>query len=182
MFFEARTLMPNPTIDTSALLKAARIFSIETRKKILAQAGKRMGVAAESVIPDYPAQPNKARPKIYMRSAADGSLYYSAFESQAQQGKVFSLINEGKVPYVRSGTLGRSITSGISDLTGSSVTVRIGTAIKYAPLVIGDDTQRDSYFDYWWQLNKVMQDNQTLIEGEGQKALTSGIEQELRDI
>lgn len=178
--------MPNPTIDTSALIRASRIFSEETRKKILAKAGKRMGVAAESFVPNYPIASGKPRPKIYLRtSAVDGSLFYSAFESQAQQGKVFSLINEGKVPYKRTGTLGRSITSGIdpSSLTGSSVTVRIGTAIKYAPLVIGDDAQQDPYFKgIWWQLNKVMEDNQDAIEAEGEKALNAGIEQELRDV
>lgn len=171
------------SIDTSALLKASKIFSEETRRKVLAQAGKRMGVAAESVIPDYPAPSGRPRPKIYTRQRADGSTYLSAFKSQAQQGKVFSLIKAGDVPYERSGTLGRSITSGISDLTGSSVTVKIGTAVTYAPPVIGDDSQQDPYFKgVWWQLSAVMADNQTKIEAEGQKALLKGIEQELKDI
>jgi len=175
--------MPKSTVDTSELDRLAKIFTVDVRKKILAQAGKRMGVAAESFIPDYPPQPNKPRPKIYLRtSAKDGSLFYSAFQSQAQQGKVFSLIKSGNVPYTRSGLLGRSITSGISQLTGSAVTVTIGTAVKYAPAVIGNDLQRDSYFDYWWQLYKVMEDNQQAIEAEGQKALTAGIEQEIKGI
>jgi len=174
--------MPKSTVDTSELDRLAKIFTVDVRKKILAQAGKRMGVAAESFTPDYPPQPNKPRPKIYQRTRADGSTYLSAFQSQKQQGKVFSLIKSGKIPYTRSGTLGRSITSGISQLTGSSVTVTIGTAVKYAPAVIGHDLQRDSYFDYWWQLYKVMEDNQQAIEAEGQKALTAGIEQEIKGI
>lgn len=176
--------MPKSTIDTSPLLKAgARVFSVDTRKKILAAAGKRMGVAAESVIPEYPPASGKPRPKIYTRTRADGSTYLSAFKNQAQQGAVFALVNAGKVPYPRTGTLGRSITSGISDLTGSSVTVRIGTSVNYAPLVIGDDSQQSPYFaGVWWQLEKVMQDNQTKIEAEGNKALLSGVERELKDL
>lgn len=164
-------------------MKAARIFSVETRQKILAQAGKRMGVAAESVIPVYPPASGKPRPKIYTRTRKDGSTYLSAFASQAEQGKVFSLIDEGKIPYPRSGILGRSITSAISDLTGSSVTVRIGTAISYAPLVIGDDDQQAAYHKgTWWQLSAVMAENTAIIETAGNQALTKGVEQELKDI
>jgi hypothetical protein len=175
--------MANPAIDVTPLLKAARIFSAETRKKILAAAGKRMGVAAESVIPDYPAPTGKPLPKIYTRTRADGSTYLSAFKSQAQQGAVFALINARKIPYVRSGLLGRSITSAISDLTGSSVTVKIGTSVSYAPLVIGDDTQQAGYHkDTWWQLIKVMEDHRAEIEGEGQKALNAGVTKELNNL
>ncbi len=175
--------MTSPAIDTRPLLKAAKIFSEATRKKILGAAGKRMGVAAESVIPPYPKASGKARPKIYQRQRADGSTYLSAFKNAAQQGLVFALINAGKVPFVRTGLLGRSITSAISDLTGSSVTVRIGTADKKAPLVIGDDSQQAVYHKgTWWQLVKVMTANRATIEGAGQDALTKGVEQELRGL
>ena len=58
----------------------------------------------------------------------------------------------------------------------------IGTAVQYAPAVIGNDSQQDPYFDYWWQLEAVMKDNQQAIEAEGQKALVAGIEQELKDL
>lgn len=175
--------MTNPAIDTAPLLKAAKIFSVETRKKILAAAGKRMGIAAESVIPDYPVASGKPLPKIYTRTRADGSTYLSAFKNAAMQGVVFALVNAGKIPYVRSGLLGRSITSAISDLTGSSVTVRIGTTVKHAPGVIGDDSQQYRYHKgTWWQLVRVMQDNRGKIEAEGQKALTAGVEQELKSL
>lgn len=175
--------MANPAIDTRPLLKAAKVFSEATRKKILAQAGKRMGVAAESVIPPYPPASGKPRPKIYTRTRADGSTYLSAFKNQAQQGAVFALINAGKVPFVRSGLLGRSFTSAISDLTGSSVTVRTGTAVKYAPGVVGDDSQQSAYHKgTWWQFPQVMVDNRRVIEGEGQKALNAGVEQEVKGL
>lgn len=175
--------MANPSIDTRPLLKAAKIFSVETRKRILAAAGKRMGVAAESVIPDYPRASGKPLPKIYTRTRADGSTYLSAFKNAAMQGAVFSLINAGKVPYVRTGLLGRSFTSAISDLTGSSVTVRVGTADKKAPLVVGGDGQQAAYHKgTWWQFPQVMEDNREKIEGEGQKALNQGVEQELKKL
>jgi hypothetical protein len=173
--------MANPAIDTTALTKLARVFSVETRKRILAEAGKRMGVKAESFVPDYPPVSGKPRAKIYTRQRADGSTYLSAFKSQAMQGKVFSLIKSGAIPYNRSGLLGRSITSAISDLTGSSVTVRIGTAVKSAPLVIGNDEEQAAYHrDHWWQLNKVMADNSPAIVAEGEDALKKGIERELK--
>jgi hypothetical protein len=173
--------MATPTIDTSQLVKLATVFSVDTRKKILAAAGKRMGVAAESVVPQYPKPSGKSLPKIYLRtSAKDGSLFYSAFESQAQQGKVFALLKAGNIPYRRTGTLGRSITSAISNLTGSSVTVKIGTTIAYAERVIGDDSQQSAYHKgHWWQLHAIMADNTATIEQEGQQALADGIEKEL---
>ena len=172
--------MATPTIDTSQLTKLATVFSVETRKKILAAAGKKMGVAAEAVIPDYPSPSGKPLPKIYTRTRADGTSYLSAFKNQAMQGAVFALVNAGSIPYVRTGTLGRSITSAISNLTGSSVTVKIGTTIQYAQRVIGDDGQQSPYHrGTWWQLGQVMADNTTTIESEGQKALADGIEKEL---
>lgn len=173
--------MPNSSIDTTALTKLARVFSVDTRKRILAEAGKRMGVKAESYVPEYPPASGKPRPKIYTRTRADGSTYLSAFKSQKQQGKVFTLIKAGDVPYNRSGMLGRTITSAISDLTGSSVTVRIGTSYKVAPLVIGNDEEQAAYHrGTWWQLNKVMDDNNDAILAEGEDALKKGIERELK--
>jgi len=179
--------MANPAIDTAPLLKAAKIFSEATRQKILAVAGKRMGVAAESFVPDDPPPSGKPLPKIYTRDTVAGKKvapYKSKFKSDKQAYYViFVLGKEGKIPYKRTLLLGRSITSAISDLTGSSVTVRTGTAVKYAPLVIGDDTQQSHYHkDHWYQLNKVMADNTPAIEAEGQKALTAGVEQELKGL
>lgn len=171
----------NLNIDVSPLLKAAGIFSAATRKKILGVVGKRIGVAAEAQIPGYPPPSGKPLPKIYTRTRADGSTYLSAFKSQTQQGKVFSLIKAGEIPYGRTGLLGRSITSGISDLSASSVTIKVGTAIKYAPLVIGDDTQQSAYHrGTWWQLNKVLLANQSKIEAEGTKSIAAEVTKELK--
>lgn len=175
--------MATPTIDTSPLVKLARVFSVDTRKKILAAAGKRMGVAAESVIPDYPAPSGKELPKFYTRDEVAGKKvppFKSKFKSSKQAFKVLKLGEEGKIPYPRSGTLGRSITSAIADLTGSSVTVKVGTAITYAPDVIGDDGVQSNYHKgHWWQLSTVMAENTTAIEQAGQQALTIEIQREL---
>ena len=175
--------MVNPAIDTTQLAKLARVFSVDTRKKILTAAGKRMGVAAESVVPPYPPASGKPLPKIYNRQRKDGSSYLSKFKNAAMQGAVFALVNAGKIPYKRTGMLGRSITSGIADLTGSSVTVKIGSALKFAPLVIGDDTQQAPYHKgTWWQLNVVMTDNTKKIEGEGQAALNAEVQREINGL
>ncbi len=179
--------MSKSSVDTSALIRASKIFSTETRQKILAKAGKRMGAAAESFVPDYPPPSGKPLEKFYTRTEAFGrptKPYLSKFKSDKQAYYVlFVLGKNGKIPYKRSGLLGRSITSAISDLTGESVTVTIGTAIKGAPYVIGDDDAQSNYHkDHWWQLHAVMAEHSDEIEAEGQKALLSGIEQELKDI
>lgn len=176
--------MAKSTIDTSALLKAGHVFSTETRKKILAAAGKRMGVAAESFIPDYPAPSGKELDKVYTRDTVAGKKvrpFKSKFKSQAQAYYVvFVLGMSGKIPSQRSGALGRSITSAITELTGSSVTVKTGTALKYAPRVIGDDDEQSNYHkDHWWQLHKELADNREAIEAEGNRALLDGVKQEL---
>jgi hypothetical protein len=175
--------MAKSSVDTSVLDKASKIFSEETRKKLLAAAGKRMGVAAESVIPDYPEPSGNPLEKFYIRTTAFGKPtkpYRSKFKSDKQAYYVlFVLSKEGKIPYQRTGLLGRSITSAISDLTGESVTVTIGTAVKSAPLVIGDDDQQSHYHkDHWWQLHKVMDENSDMIQEEGAKTLLKGIETE----
>jgi hypothetical protein len=174
--------MANPTIDTSALIKLAAVFSVETRKKILAAAGKRMGVAAESVVPAYPEASGNELPKIYTRDTVAGKKvtpFKSKFKSAAQAYYVVFILGN-KIPYPRTGTLGRSVTSAISELTGESVTVKIGSAINYAPLVIGDDGEQSDYHKgHWWQLSAVMADNTPTIEQEGQKALADGIQKEL---
>jgi hypothetical protein len=178
--------MANPTIDTSPLEKLARVFSVETRKKILAQAGKRMGVAAESVVPDYPSPSGNELPKFYTRDTVAGKKvtpFKSKFKSAAQAYKVLKLGEEGKIPTQRSGTLGRSIISAIAELTGESVTIKTGTAVKYGPLVIGDDGEQSNYHaDTWWQLHAVMAENSAMIEAEGNQALADGVAQELKSL
>jgi hypothetical protein len=176
--------MAKSSVDTKPLEKASKIFSAETRKRLLAAAGKRMGAAAESVIPDYPEPSVNPLEKFYTRTTAFGKPtkpYQSKFKSDKQAYYVlFVLSKEGKIPYQRTGLLGRSITSAISNLTGESVTVTIGTAVKSAPLVIGDDDQQSHYHKgHWWQLHAVMDENSEMIQAEGAKSLLEGIEQEV---
>jgi hypothetical protein len=174
--------MPQPTVDTTALTKLARVFSVDTRKKILAEAGKRMGVKAESYVPEYPKASGKERPKIYTRDTVAGKKvtpFKTKFKSDKQAYYVLFVLKG--IPYERTGLLGRSITSAISDLTGSSVTTRIGTAVRHAPLVIGNDEEQAAYHaGTWWQLNKEMTDNSDAIIAEGEDALKKGIERELK--
>lgn len=175
--------MTTPLIDVEPVMRLARIFSYATRKKLLEAAGKRMGAKAESFVPDYPKASGKPLPKIYTRDTVAGkkvSPFKTKFKTAGQAYFVLKLGEKGGIPYQRSGLLGRSITSAISDLTGSSVTVRTGTALRYAPLVIGDDkTQSNYHKKTWWQLHSVMEANRPAIEAEGQKTLLQGVEKEL---
>jgi len=171
----------NLNIDLAPLLKLAKVFSPATRQRILGVVGKRVGAAMESVIPDYPPPSGKPLPKIYTRRRADGSSYLSAFKSMAQQRKVFALLKQGAIPFKRTGLLGRSFTSTITELLPSSVTITLGTAIKYAPLVVGDDTQQALYHKgHWWQLIVVMQSNQALFETEATQTLAKEVAKELK--
>ncbi len=163
--------------DRALKAQLTRIATAGQSQALMAYVGKRVGVAAESVIPPYPPPSHKARAKIYQRRRKDGSTYLSAFKSAKMQGKVFVLISEGKIPTRRSGRLGRSIVSAIESLTSTSVTIDIGTNVDYAPLVIGDDDQQAAYHNgTWWQLQAVIAGSMTTIEGEAQKALTTGVQ------
>ncbi len=169
--------MFNINFDLAALNSQlqARINVIHA-PSLMAYVGRRMAAKMEEVVPEYPPQSNAPRPKIYQRRRKDGTPYMSAFKSAKQQGKVFLLIKQNKVPTRRTGTLGRSITTGVQALP-DSVTVEIGTNIKYAPYVIGDNDEQSSYHALnWWQLNHVIAVYMPEINAEAQKALTTGVQ------
>lgn len=107
--------------------------------------GRKVGVAAEGVVQEdmYPPASGKPLPLHYTRRRKDGSTYKSKFKSLKQQRKVMSLVKNGKVPYRRTGTLGKSITS-TAQLSGNGVTVTVGSKLKSAPYVI--DAERQSHY------------------------------------
>lgn len=152
------------------------VLNVVHSERLLAYVGRRIGIAAESVVPEYPLVSGKPLPKIYQRRRKDGTTYLSKFKSQKQQGKVFMLLKQGKIPYRRTGQLGRSITSAIKELTNASVSVVIGTNTPYAPYVIGDDNEQALYHKgVWWQLVKVIERELPVINAEAQKATVDGI-------
>jgi hypothetical protein len=169
------------SIDTRRLNALRVIFTPGTTQRILEITGRRIGAAAESIVPEYPPPSGKPLPKRYQRTRADGSTYLSKFKSRAQQGKVFALLSENKIPYRRTGMLGRSVVSALTELTGTSVTVSVGSALPYAPLVIGGDEQQAQYHrGHWWQLETAITGNLPVISAAGQAALNEAVERALR--
>jgi hypothetical protein len=127
------------------------IFTGQERTEILRVVGKRMGVAAEAQVSDYPEPSRKPLPAIYPRTRKDGTAFLSKFKSAKQQGKVFVLAKEGRIPYERSGLLGRSTTSKVVEVTADSVTTAIGNSAPHAARVIGDEGQQSLYHRGTWQ-------------------------------
>src|SRR5258705_9532753 len=76
---------------------------------VLYAVGAKVGVAAESVVSDYPQPSGKPLAEYYTRtSKRTGKQFKSKFKSAKQQGYVFYLLRAGKIPYRRTGQLGRS--------------------------------------------------------------------------
>jgi hypothetical protein len=164
--------------------KFKSVFSGQQRTEILTIVGKRIGVAAESVVSDYPEPSGKKLEKFYIRTEAFGRPtrpYKSKFKSSKQAYYVVKILGEkGKIPYSRSGTLGKSITGKVVEVTPSSVVVAIGTNLKYAPYVIGDDGAQSNYHKGTWQtLSEDMKKGAAKIAKVAQSAYVAEIERRL---
>jgi len=185
---------------TSPLESLLKMFRPETIQSALYAAGLKMGVVAESKVSPYPPQSHAPLPKQYTRTGVRGNVFQSKFKTREQQGKVFSMIASGAIPYHRTGQLGRSITSDVAGVSPVDVTVSIGTNVDYAPLVIGDPaTQQSPYhrgatyqgMDFktrtagayqmgaWTPLQVDMERNEEAIQSAGLDALFAALEKEL---
>lgn len=139
-----------PVDDALALIARCRelIDSSDAQGKALLYAGARAGVKAEQIAGGYPEPSGKPLAVFYQRVDANGKAYMSKFKSQKQQGKVFSLIKRGKIPYSRKGKLGASITSR-AQLAGEGLLITVGTNLQYAPWVIGKAEQSHYHAGTW---------------------------------
>ncbi len=132
------------TVDDKDLLTTLdRLQSLSTGKgdilpKALEKAGATVGVRMEAVFAEYPQRVFKPLPLFYDRTAADGSTYKSKFKSRRQQAFVMALAKRGKIPYVRTGTLGREYQYQVT-VTGLMVRVNVRSNAPYSRYVIGDD-------------------------------------------
>lgn len=148
--------MFNISIDRNidaALQRQIDALSDANMQTALVAAGRAAGVAAESVVSPYPPPSGKPLPIYYTRtSIVTGKQFKSKFKSLAQQRYVLALAARGKIPYKRTGILGKSITSDISNLTSQSVTVSIGTNKGYAPFVIDKYRQSHYHMGNWTPL------------------------------
>lgn len=171
--------MANFKLDTTTLDKLMHLFRPETIQRILAFTAKRTGAAAESVVPPYPKASGKALTKFYTRDTVAGkkvSPFKSKFKTQGQAFKVLKLGEAGKIPYRRSGQLGKSIVSKTIEITSSHALIATGTSLIGARQVIGDDGEQSMYHrDTWWQLHRVLSDNAPKVQAESQKALNQAV-------
>lgn len=157
------------------------LFKPETLQRALEQAGRKMGAAAEAQVSEYPPQTHAPLPVNYERVNTSGIIYFSKFKTQKQQGKVFTMIAGGEIPYRRSGRLGQSITSEVVEASPTSVTVSIGTNVIYAPRVIGDpQTQQSPYHQgNWTPLQVDMERGEDAIMNAGYDAMFKALEDEI---
>lgn len=141
-------------IDLSELTdytnKFKRCFSAQQQTEILTQVGRRVGATAVRYAAEYPEPSRKPLPKIYQRVGKDGKAFLSKFKTLKQQIKVIMLGKEGKIPYRRSGTLGKSMTSDIAQVSSTSVTTEVGTNMPGAQYVIGDEGNQSRYHSGTW--------------------------------
>ncbi len=144
---------------------------------ILAFTGKAVGVAAESVVSEYPAPSGKPLEKYYTRTNAKGESYQSKFKSIRQQKFVMALVGRGGVPYRRTGQLGKSITSSIRDLSPTSVTAVVGTNYPAAKYVIGTEEEGQSKYHAgnWTPLQDDISQNLGKITAVGQAAFSKAV-------
>lgn len=113
--------------------------------------GTHMGVRAERAFDEYPIASGKPLAEYYTRQRADGTTYQSKFKSARQQRYVMRLAKQGRIPYRRTGRLGRSITSRVDVRPGeAAVIVRVGSNDPKAPFVIGGPGQQSNYHAGTW--------------------------------
>lgn len=132
------------------LKKVKQVFTPAVATDILLVAGRKVGVRAEALVSPYPQPSGNALPLYYTRyRAKDGKAYQSKFKNLRQQRKVFALLKEGKIPRVRTGKLGQSITSDPQIAGAGLVIARLGSNLDYAPYVIDKILQSHYHMGTW---------------------------------
>lgn len=145
-----------PRIMQTAMNEALRYLHEELPEYPEGQAGELPAV--------YVRQPQKREFKsakqrrFFFAALREGRIkphtgpYKSKFKTPRQQGFFFWAVNSGKiqVPYRRTLTLQREITTEAT-INGNTVIGNIGTALEYAPHVIGD-SQAPIHQGRWWRL------------------------------
>jgi hypothetical protein len=129
------------------------VFTPQTADAMLLNAGRKVGVKAEELISPYPQASGNPLPLYYTRTYESGphkgQEYQSKFKSKAQQRLVMALVAKGKVPYKRSGQLGRSILSKADPAGSGVVIVAVGSNLGYAPYVIDKAMQSHYHMGTW---------------------------------
>lgn len=147
-----------------ARLEAA--ISTDVAKDIFRRAGNMVGIRAEELVGSYPTPQQTIAFRNRRYTWPNGVS--SKFQSHKQQRKVFALIREGKIPYVRRGNLGRAIRSETRVLPGV-VIVEVGTTgnvESYAEYVLGlPPVQALVHQNVWTPLETTLEQNQDDLSG-----------------
>lgn len=130
----------------------------------LMEAAKKGAAKAESLVSPYPQASGKALPAIYQRiveakkpykvngiQRIPGDTFMSKFPSLAASRGFFWHLKNGDIgiPYRRTGTLGKSITSRVQR-DPNAILIYIGTKVPYAALVIGSQAEQAPYHRGTW--------------------------------
>lgn len=164
---------------TEYTAKLQQCFSPAGQTEVLRAVGRRIGQAGVRYAAEYPEPSRKPLPKIYPRVTKKGVPYLSKFKSQKQQGKIFALAAEGKIPTIRSGKLGQSMTYVILSVSPSSVVTEIGTNLPYSPFVLDEERQANYHKGTWLTLPKRMQVNAAKLRNVVATAFTVEIDKRL---
>lgn len=139
-----------------------KLLTAEQIGRVLLITGRKLGVAGEAIVSTYPPASRKPLARFYVRTTAFGRPtrpYLSKFKSDKQAWKVINLGKQGKIPYSRTGTLARSITSEARLVDPAVVETAIGTNLRYAPLVIDEARQSHYHKGTWKTLQADLRDN-----------------------
>jgi hypothetical protein len=191
---------------TRLLDTASQVLSPAGVTDVLLYAADRVGAAAEELIPGastqtpYPPQTHNPLPLYYDRMSAPvyrtrtvngiktremvkpPQPYKSKFKSLKQQRYVMALIGKGKIPYRRTGTLGKSFThSQPVVITPGLVQVSVGTNLSYAPYVVGQGTQSHYHQGNWPTLEFALASHYGDLEAVAVTAIIYDIKRKLRN-
>lgn len=154
-------------------------FSPAVVNDMMLYVGERVGVKAEGLVSEYPPASGKPLPVYYTRQRADGTAFLSKFKTLRQQRKVMMLIKEGKVPYKRTGTLGKSITSSARIIGVGVVDVSVGSNLDYALRVIDRDTQSHYHAGTWTPLQDDIENGLGELSATAQSSVKRWVERRL---
>lgn len=162
------------------LAHVQRLFTPAVADDMLLYAGRRVGVKAEELVSPYPPVSGKALPLFYTRyRAKTGQPYQSKFKSLKQQHKVMALVKQGKVPYKRTGTLGKSITSEARIDAPGIVMVRVGSNRAYAMYVIDAHFQSHYHLGNWTPIQEDIRRGLPELTQTAVNAVTKEVEKRL---
>lgn len=189
------------TDQVENLLRRARVvLTGNEMQEILRTVGHSVGIEAEASVSEYPRPSGKPLPLAYTRVVASlspyytptgqlrtpGSTYRSKFKSEKQQRFVMASIRGAKgfkrirIPYRRTGALGRSINYRIVGLSPYIVVVSIGTNLSYARYVIDEEKQSPYFAGVWTPLQTDMRKALPRMAIQAQKSAIKAINAALR--